>query len=127
VGVRTKDNGIFVCTRRCLNNMKYQDFLPADNCDPLFTIEGRNLIGCMVSSTLSYYKKFYVLPLNSIKEGKGTGVVTSVPAEAPDDYMAWRDLVNDEAARKKHNIPLEYVEPFKPVSKINRWPMNSFM
>jgi hypothetical protein len=30
----------------------------------------------------------------SIKEGKGTSVVTSVPSDAPDDYAALRDLQN---------------------------------
>jgi hypothetical protein len=34
----------------------------------------------------------YCLPLLTISMGKGTGVVTSVPSDAPDDYAALRDL-----------------------------------
>jgi len=31
----------------------------------------------------------YVLPMLSVSMNKGTGVVTSVPSDALDDYMAW--------------------------------------
>ena len=30
----------------------------------------------------------YVLPLLTISMGKGTGIVTSVPSDSPDDYRA---------------------------------------
>ena len=32
----------------------------------------------------------------TIKDDKGTGVVTSVPSDAPDDYAALRDLQKKE-------------------------------
>jgi len=31
---------------------------------------------------------YYLLPMLSVSMNKGTGVVTSVPTDAPDDYMA---------------------------------------
>jgi hypothetical protein len=34
----------------------------------------------------------YSLPLLTISMKKGTGVVTSVPSDAPDDWAALRDL-----------------------------------
>lgn len=37
------------------------------------------------SHTLTYS---YVLPLLTILTNKGTGIVTSVPSDSPDDYMA---------------------------------------
>ena len=36
----------------------------------------------------------------TIKYNKGTGVVTSVPSDSPDDYAALTDL------KKSYNIPL---------------------
>ncbi len=33
-------------------------------------------------------ERVYVLPLLTISMGKGTGIVTSVPSDAPDDYIA---------------------------------------
>lgn len=68
----------------------------------------------------------------TIKDDKGTGVVTSVPSDAPDDYAALRDLQKKEvhfyqnlavmlyylflqALRKKFFVTDEMVLPFKPV------------
>lgn len=97
--------------------MAYQDILVgSEKVEPLATISGSELIGCAVTSALSHYPKFYVLPLQSIKEDKGTGVVTSVPAEAPDDYIAWKDMITNNGLRDRFNIPLDKVENFPPVA-----------
>ena len=44
------------------------------------------------------YGKVYTLPMLTIKENKGTGVVTSVPSDSPDDYAALRDLKSKEVS-----------------------------
>lgn len=41
---------------------------------------------------MSSYEKIYALPMLTIKDNKGTGVVTSVPSDSPDDYAALTDL-----------------------------------
>lgn len=56
---------------------------------------GAHLLGLKVQAPLSCYRDgVYVLPMLSIKSTKGTGVVTSVPSDAPDDFAALRDLKN---------------------------------
>jgi len=50
---------------------------------------------------------------------KGTGIVTSVPSDSPDDYAALMDLKNKEALRQKYGIKDEHVLPFNPVPIIN--------
>ena len=40
----------------------------------------------------------------TVKEDKGTGVVTSVPSDAPDDYAALMDLRNKPALREKYGV-----------------------
>ena len=44
--------------------------------------------------------------------GKGTGVVTSVPSDAPADYAALRDLKEKPKLREKYGIKDEMVLPF---------------
>ena len=49
--------------------------------------------------TCHRYGKVYTLPMLTIKENKGTGVVTSVPSDSPDDYAALRDLKSKEVSQ----------------------------
>ena len=46
----------------------------------------------------------------------GTGVVTSVPSDAPDDYAALRDLQRKQPLRAKFGVKDEMVLPYQPVS-----------
>lgn len=111
------DNEIFICTERSALNMAYQDLSKTPNTTPtcVLTLTGDDLIGLAVSAPLSFYKTVYVLPMLSIKDDKGTGVVTSVPSDSPDDFAALRDLKNKEAMRQKFHLKDEMVLPFNPV------------
>ena len=54
----------------------------------LMELTGQDLIGVPVRSPNATHDRVYVLPLLTILTNKGTGVVTSVPSDSPDDYMA---------------------------------------
>ncbi len=75
-------------------------------------------IMCICPVPRSPAPKVYVLPMLSVKENKGTGVVTSVPSDSPDDWAAFHDLANKEAMRAKFNVTAEMVLPFAPVEII---------
>ena len=61
-------------------------------------------MGAALSAPLTSYKKIYALPMLTIKEDKGTGVVTSVPSDSPDDYAALTDLKKKDPLRQKYSI-----------------------
>ena len=46
---------------------------------------------------------------------KGTGIVTSVPSDAPDDWATLRDLQTKKGLREKYNIQEEWCMPFEPI------------
>ena len=53
-------------------------------------------MGVALKAPLTSYDIVYALPMLTIKDDKGTGIVTSVPSDAPDDYAALRDLQKKE-------------------------------
>ena len=81
----------------------------------LETFSGTELLGLAISAPLAKYEKVYVLPLLTISMGKGTGVVTSVPSDAPDDYVSLKALQDKPDFRDKYDITAEMVEPFEVV------------
>eukprot|EP00941_MAST-03F_sp_MAST-3F-sp1_P005238 g5238.t1 len=115
---RTCKSELFVCSKKSALNMSYQDVIePRGEPEKALVTElkGWDLLGCAVNPPMSPYDRVYCLPLLTISMNKGTGVVTSVPSDAPDDYAALRDLQQDEELRSKYKITLEMVEPFEVV------------
>lgn len=55
-------------------------------------MKGSELIGKRVKAPLTTYEHVFVLPLPTISMVKGTGIVTSVPSDAPHDYQMLVDL-----------------------------------
>ncbi|CAF0961032.1 unnamed protein product [Rotaria sordida] len=89
----TRDHGIFICTRRAVRNLSHQDFTNEHRkFRVLAEFLGSELFDLPLDALLSSYKTIYVLPMLTIKEDKGTGVVTSVPSDSADDYAALFDL-----------------------------------
>lgn len=60
----------------------------------------------------------YTLPMMTIDMKKATGVVSCVPSDSPDDWMATCDLRNKKALREKYNITEEMVN-LAPIEIIN--------
>lgn len=87
--------------------------------EKLATIHGKELVGVSVYSSLGIKgdknAKLPVLPAEFIDGSKGTGVVVSVPSDAPDDYVALRDLQSDPKLRNKYNVPEKLVMDVKVI------------
>src|SRR5213592_2683836 len=56
-----------------------------------------------------------ILPSSFIDQGRGTGIVTSVPSDAPDDYVALRDLQHDDRLLSKYDLDAERIRAIQPI------------
>ncbi len=83
----------YLATSRSARNMTFQDIFPEWGVVPkVMEISGSDLVGSVVRAPLSARGTVYVLPMDTIKETKGTGFVTSVPSDSPDDYAMTLEL-----------------------------------
>lgn len=114
-----KNGELIICSQSSADAMAYQELLKEEkNSTPLHIIKGKDLIGVKVNGPFSYYNEIYCIPLLSISMTKGTGIVTSVPSDAPDDYIALKDFQTNEELRNKYSVDIEWVKNYKPVSII---------
>uniref|UniRef100_T1JCF2 leucine--tRNA ligase n=1 Tax=Strigamia maritima TaxID=126957 RepID=T1JCF2_STRMM len=118
VAFETVTREIFISTKRAARNMEYQGFV-SKNLEIVAEFSGQDIMGIPLSAPLTSYDVVYTLPMLTIKEDKGTGIVTSVPSDSPDDFAALRDLKNKEAFRAKFGLKDEMVLPFNPIPIIN--------
>ena len=110
-GLYEMNNGeIYLSSVHAMLNMAYQEKTKEPKkATPLFTIKGEELIGTKLKAPLSIYKEVYLFPMETISMNKGTGVVTSVPSDAPDDYINLLLFKKDEKLRQKWGITEEMI------------------
>ena len=83
----------------------------------LKTFKGKKIIGKEFISPLSR-RKMLILPGWFVSADNATGVVYSVPAHAPFDYLALRDLKNKPELLKEFDINPQDVKNIEPISLI---------
>ena len=133
-GLFQMNNGeVFVCSRRSATNMIFQDLGPriageaGDEPLELLTVTGKDLVGLPLQAPLAEYDTVYAIPMFTISMTKGTGIVTSVPADAPDDYVCLRDWKTRKNWRDQYGVKEEWVVPFEvvPIIEIVNDPMSA--
>lgn len=113
---KMRSGDIFICSERSAKNMAYQEMMPVQGkYEAIVKIKGAELLGAALKAPLTKYEKVYVLPMLTISMNKGTGIVTSCPSDAPDDYAALRDLQKKKEFREKFGIKDECVMGFEPI------------
>ncbi|KAI5467015.1 hypothetical protein BGZ63DRAFT_410109 [Mariannaea sp. PMI_226] len=106
---KVNETDYFVITDRAARNMAYQGIFAQEGViEKTAEIAGPDLVGTLVNAPLSLHTEgVRVLPMDTVLPTKGTGVVTSVPSDSPDDFATVTDL-----AKKAdyYNIQKEWAE-----------------
>lgn len=98
---KVSENEFYVVTKRAAWNMAFQgtffksDDFPRneDQLRPVVELSGSSMVGTLVDAPLSIHTQgVRILPMETVLPTKGTGVVTSVPSDSPDDYATVVDL-----------------------------------
>jgi leucyl-tRNA synthetase len=107
------EKSYYVVTDRAARNMAYQGILAQEGViEKAGEIHGTDLVGTLVNAPLSCHKEgVRVLPMDTVLPTKGTGVVTSVPSDSPDDFATVTDLAKkaDYYGIKKEWAELEII------------------
>ena len=111
-----KGDEFFVMSHRAAQNFAWQEMTKEDTKYPqLASVKGQDIIGKRLKTPLAPFEHVYALPMPTISMGKGTGIVTSVPSDSPDDYAMLYDLQTKKGLREKYNVLEEHCVPFEPI------------
>ncbi|KAF9006956.1 hypothetical protein BDQ17DRAFT_1351152 [Cyathus striatus] len=87
------DTEAIVSTERAVRNMAYQKITAEwGKYTALAHIDGSKLVGTKVHAPFSLNPEVYIVPMENVLATKGTGVVSCVPSDSPDDYQTILDL-----------------------------------
>jgi len=112
--VKAKVNGEkWLISQTAANKLKEQ----LKTVEILEDFKGKEIIGKQFTSPLSP-RKMLILPGWFVSPDNATGVVYSVPAHAPFDWLALRDLQNNPELLKEFNIDPETVKKIQSISLI---------
>ncbi len=82
------------------------------------TFKGEEIIGDTVMNPVTG-DEIMLLPATFVDTDSATGIVMSVPAHAPYDWISLRDIQEDEATLKEYGIDPQTVKEIEPVSIID--------
>jgi len=112
--VKAKVNGEnWIISKTAANKLKEQ----LKTVEVIEEFKGRKIIGKQFTSPFST-RKMLILPGWFVSPDNATGVVYSVPAHAPFDWLALKDLQENPEMLKEFNIDPEEVRNIKPISLI---------
>jgi len=81
-------------------------------------LKGINLLGKYAMAP-GINRRLIILPSSFCSEDKGTGIVTSVPSDSPDDYIALKDLLENKNEVVKYGLNYDEISKIKIIPIIN--------
>ena len=113
--IKTKiDKEKWIISEECVEKLKYQD----KKVKKIGIINGRELIGKFVFAPM-IEKDIIILPSTHCDSKIGTGIVTSVPSDAPFDYIALKELQESKKLCEEYTLDYKYINniKLKPIIK----------
>ncbi len=113
--VKVKHNGeIWVVSAPAAEKMKHQ----MEDVTVIGTIAGTDLVGLSCTTPMTH-REILALPATFCDPNVGTGLVVSVPSDAPDDWMALKTLKGDDEMIAKYGLEPSLVKGIKPIAIID--------
>ncbi len=107
------DDEIWILTKNVVQKFKDQNH----DVEIIEEFSGEKLVGKFVKNPVTG-DMVPILPATFIDPDGGTGIVMSVPAHAPVDWAALKDLKNNKDILEKYNLDRNLIENIKPISLI---------
>jgi leucyl-tRNA synthetase len=107
------DDEVWIISKECAKKLSHQN----KEVTIIDTVKGEELIGktCVAPGI---DREILILPSGFCDPDKGTGLVTSVPSDAPDDWMGLYDLQKDPTLCEKYRLNIEEVKKVEPIAII---------
>ncbi|RZN50451.1 leucine--tRNA ligase [archaeon] len=103
----------WIISRECAEKLSDQE----KDVEVIGSVKGRELIGHTARAP-AIEKNIIILPSAFCDPCKGTGIVTSVPSDAPDDWIGLHDLQNDPEELEKYGLSHEDIASIEPIAII---------
>ncbi|MBN2423242.1 leucine--tRNA ligase [Candidatus Woesearchaeota archaeon] len=118
IKIKVNDKENWICSRECTEKLKLQD----KKVEYLGEIPAKEMIGKYALAP-GIDKEIIVLPSYFCDPNIGTGIVTSVPSDAPDDYIGLRDLQESQEECEKFGLNWEDIKKIEviPIIKTKEW------
>lgn len=104
----------WVMSGPCAEQLAYQK----DSVKTVAKVDPRSLIG-KTASAPGAEREVMILPASFCDPEVGTGIVTSVPSDAPYDWIALHDLQKDEARCASFGLKPQDIQAIKPIPIIH--------
>ncbi len=110
----------WILSKEAVDKLKYQK----DNVKVVDSIKGEEMIGNYATAPV-IHRDIIILPASFTDPNVGTGIVTSVPSDAPYDWIALRDLKKNHELLKKYTLKdkIKEVAPI-PIIESKDWGIN---
>jgi len=113
VKVRRNDE-TWVISQQAYEKMVYQK----DGLELLGTVPGKELVGLKCVAP-GIKREILVLPARFCDPDVGSGLVTSVPSDAPDDWISLKEIQGDESLLARFDLDPDEVREIEPISIID--------